>query len=284
MNHEPPNPSLPRSTHPPGVFGTALESARQTGLLLVRNRLVWIVVVAEVLFAAAAFVSAGLANERMDGSELFCVFAWWLLAGLVLPWSTLYLAVQAIHTEVEDRTFQYLFLRPVGRSGLLLGKWIAVAAISAAVAGFGGLVLFAAVAARRDCWANGVDLDLGRAVCGMLAGGAVAYAAVGAWFAATFRRPLLVASVAVVLQALVVVLPVSAGIRMLTVADPLRRFLVDRIEPTSKLTRLLWPTEPDLRLDLVGRPLVSLLVYSAVALALALFRYCRSEYDSRERE
>lgn len=267
-----------------GFLGTMVESARQTLLLLLRNRFLWFVLAAELVLGVLAFGLTGVAHERLDGSELFCLFAWWFLAGVVLPWTTFYLAVQTVHGEIEDRTFQYLFLRPVGRSGIVLGKWLAVVLIAGVVGMFGGAVLFLGVAARPEMWANGVDLRFASAFALVLGVGGVAYAAVGVWIAAVFRRPLVWSAVVLLLQTVIALLPVSAGIRMLTVSDPLRRLVLDRLEPGSRLAQMLWPTERDFRSELVGQPLLSLAVLTLVMLVLCVVSYCRSEYDSRTRE
>jgi len=267
-----------------GFVGTVFESARQTLVLLLRNRLLWYVLLAEGLLALAEFAIGGMDRNRLGARELLCLFSWWFLAAVVLPWTTLYLAVQAVHGEIEDRTFQYLFLRPVRRAPLLLGKWIAVVLVAGFVAVSGGLALFLGLAARPSLWENGVELRYAIAFAQVLAFGAVAYAAVGVWFAAALRRPLVWAAVAVILQMVVALLPVSAGIRMLTVSDPLRRLLLDRIEPNAHLAEMLWPGERDFRSELVGQPLLSLAVLTSVVLVLGMISYSRNEYDSRTRE
>lgn len=267
-----------------GCLGTILESARQTLLLSLRNRLLWFVLVAELALGAVAFVLGGVAHSRLDGRELYCLLTWWFLAGVVLPWMSLYLAVQAVHGEIEDRTFQYLFLRPVGRAPLLLGKWLAVALLAAVVAALGVSSLFVGIAARPSIWAEGVDFRFLGSFAFVLVLGAVAYAAVGACFAAMFRRPLVIGALAVILQMVVALLPVSAGIRMLTVSDPLRRIVLDQVEPPPRLAAMLWPGERDFRSELVGQPVLSLTILTGVVLLFGLYAYCRTEYDSRSRE
>jgi len=267
-----------------GFLPTVATAARQTFALLLRNRLLWLLFAAEVLLGVVAFGLAGYPRVRLDGRELFCVFAWWFHAGVVLPWATLYLAVQAVHGDIEDRTFQYLFLRPVGRAPLLLGKWLAVVVVAAVLVLFGGTTLFLGIAAHPDIWAGHVDPGLWRAFCELLCLGAVAYAAVGALLAAAFRRPLFLAALFAIAQMVVALMPVSAGVRSLTVSDPLRRLLLDRIEPGQRLQQMLWPGERDFRSELIGQPLVAIAVLTGIMLLLAMASYCRSEYDSRPRE
>lgn len=283
------SPSPFRSENGPDRSGLALlptvaVAARQTIALLLRNRLLWLLFIAQLLLGGLAFGLGGVTRERLDGRELYCVLAWWFEAGVVLPWATLYLAVQAVHGDIEDRTFQYLFLRPVGRHGLLLGKWLAVVVLAAVLVLAGGTTLYLGIAARPGIWTDGVDPGLWRAFAVLSCLGAVAYAAIGVWFAATFRRPLVWAALFAVAQMVVALMPVSAGVRSLTVADPLRRFLLERVEPGQRLQRMLWPSERDFRSELIGQPIVAIAVITGVMLLLAVASYCRSEYDSRPRD
>jgi hypothetical protein len=63
-----------------------------------------------------------------------------------------------------------------------------------------------------------------------------------------------------------------------------RRFVLDGIDPDQRLARMLWPAERDWNDEMIGQPLLNLGILVAVALALALVSYQRSEYDSRTRE
>lgn len=276
---------MSRTARSLGVFATLAESARQTAALSVRDRLWWIVAAAMVVFALLAYVLAGRAHERVDGRDLFCLLAWWLHGTVVVPWLTLYLGVQSVHGRIEDRTFQYLFLRPVGRVPLLLGNWLSVAVLAGAASIAGLALLFVAVAARRDLWVDGIEWRLATSFAGVFAVAAAAYAAAAMFFAAYFRRPLVWAAFFVVgLQTLAANLPVSAGLRGLTITDPLRRMLLDTIEPDRALVGLLWPAERDFQLDLVGHPVRDLAIFTAIALLAACWCYSRTEFDSRERE
>ena len=268
-----------------GWLHTVLESARQTWWLALRDRLWWVVAAGVLVLPALTWLLAGRAREGVDGRSLYCVTAWWLLGIVVIPWLTLYLGVQAVHGRLEDRTFQYVFLRPVARSALLLGHWLAVVAMSTLVAVVGAGALMVGLAGREPLWPDGVDWHLAWVFAYVLSAGAVVYAAVAVLFAAWFRRPLVWAAGFVVgVQTLAANLPVSAGMRQLTITDPMRRMMLDAIEPDQRLARRLWPAEREFALELVEYPLRDLAVLLAVTLLLAIWAFGRTEYDSRDRE
>lgn len=266
-------------------FATIVESARQTASTLLRDRMVWILVGSSLALAGLGFVVGPRAEERLGGRRLFCLLAWWLQGTVLVPWTTLYLGISTVHGAIEDRTFQYTFLRPVDRGALLLGKWVGVCLIAVPLAVCGTAVLFGAVAVRPGLWPDGIDWNLPRAFALVLAIGAATYAAIAMLFGAWFRRPLVMAALFVVgLQTLTANLDVSAGLRRITVIDPMRRLLLDEIEPEPRLVRELWPAERDYRSDHVGTPVRDLLVLTVVCAALGAWIYRRTEYDSRERE
>ncbi len=278
----------------PTAAATVFESARQTLLMLRYRRVLWYLPIALAVFGALTFVLAGLVHGRISGHDLFCIIAWWGLGTVVVPWITLFLGVQTVHGEIEDRTSQYLFLRPVRRVPLLLGKWIAITLAASAMAWCATAVLFVAIQARADLWPDGRQPHLFWSFGLVLTFGAMAYAAVSVFFGATFRRPLAWAAFFVVgLQMLTANLPVSAGLRQVTITDHLRRMVLDLIEPDRGLAHALWPAERDESLVELsdgafrfesGSPLVSLLIFTFICLALAAYRYACTEYESRARD
>lgn len=278
-----------------GPLGTTLESARQTLRLLGYRKILWFVPLALLALGAFSLVISSRSEGRAGGAHLFCVVAWWALGTVVVPWVTLYLGVQAVHGELEDRTSQYLFLRPVHRVPLLLGKWLAVTAVAVGIAWSSTAVSFAAFAVRSELWPDGVEMHLLWSFGAVLGLGAVAYAAVAVLFGATFRRPLAWAAFFVVgLQMLAANLPISAGMRRLTITDSLRRQVLDLVEPDQFLAKDLWPAErpTSWQVDNVGdafaleldSPLSNLLIFVAVCLSAAAWRYARTEYESRNRD
>ncbi len=270
----------------PGFVAAAFESVRQSLLRVVHRRLRYAVLAYVALALLAWFGGhAALASGRTEGRQLFCVVAWWLLGTVLMPWGALFVGIQVVHGPIEDRTFQYLFLRPVPRPALLLGQWIAASIVAVVFSVTGACLLFAVVAVRPGLWPDGLDWSLLRTFGMTLAVGSVAYCAVAAFLGAWFRRPLVVGTIFVVgLQTLAANLDVSAGLRRLTILDPLRRLVIAGVEPDPRLAQALWPAERDPRSELVGSPLLDLGVLTIVCLVFAAWIHARTEYDSRERE
>jgi len=261
------------------------EVARQTVLLLMQNRLLWVVGTAQLALPALSYLLGGAIGDRHAGRHDYAVTTWTLFVFVLVPWTTLYCGVQAVHADIEDRTFQYLFLRPVSRAALLLGKLIAVAALSTVLFCFGAVAWFLGFAARSTLWPEGVEFELVAIYAQAIAMAATAYAAIAVLFAARLRRPLVWGACFIVgLQVFVGNLPAKARIRYLTITDPVRRFLLDRLNPDRQLAQDLWHWEHEFKPDLIGQPVLNLAILTAVATALALWFYTRSEYDSRERE
>jgi hypothetical protein len=267
-----------------GFLGTVVESTRQNLARLARHRVRWVVAGGLVLLGCGCWLLGANAADEVDGPLLQGVLLWWLLGSVLMPWLTIYLGVHAAHGDLEDRTAQYLFLRPVGRAPLLLGKWLAAALAGAAVGVLGVLVVDLALAAHDDLWFAGREHGTAVVFAMAMAVGAAAYAAAAVLFSAAFRRPLLMAAVFVVgLQQLAANLPVSPTLRQVTIADPMRRIIVDGIRPDPHLANELWPAQR-FGADFVGEPWLDLAWFTGVCLALACWIYSRTEYESRHRE
>lgn len=278
-----------------GPVRTVLESARQTLWMLRYRKLFWYAPIGLLLMSLFAYVVSGRAGDSAVGAHLYSVIAWWGLGTVLVPWMTLYLGVQAVHGELEDRTSQYLFLRPVRRVPLLVGKWLAVVIVAAGFACGGAAAIYLGLAAHPDIWVDGQEPGLVGTFSAVLSLGVVAYAGAAMFFGATFRRPLAWAAFFVVgVQMLAANLPVSAGMRRLTITDPLRRCLLDQLEPTRKLANDLWPAErgearqyDDLAGSFsleFGSPLCDVVIFTLVCLSLGAWRYARTEYESRSRD
>jgi magnesium-transporting ATPase (P-type) len=259
-------------------------TTRQTLKLQARSRFYFLLLL--MMVGCGVFASVLLAVEpELEGRMLFSSLSWWLLGVVLVPWTTMYFAVQAIHGDLEDRTVQYIFLRPVSRASLLLGKWLAVSVLCSLAAMLGVLSIHTGVAVHADRWADGVERESMVVFLVGMAAMATVLASVSAFFSASVRWPLVWSTGYVVfVQTLIGMLPAKAGVRGISVADPVRRWLLEGLDADRRLARRLWPSEREWSEGLVGEPLTHLAVILLVALTLSLWVYGRREYDSRPRE
>jgi len=127
---------------------------------------------------------------RMGGPSIFGLLLWFLFLRFIVPILGIFYGTSLIADEVEDKTITYLFTRPISRSAVLLGKFLAYIASTVLIVlpavmliyflvvpiGGGGIA-----SAFPDLLRNLLLLALGLCVYGGL------FAAVGAWI----KRPVL---------------------------------------------------------------------------------------------
>ena len=264
-----------------------LEAARQALALLLRGRFVLLLAGLAVAFGAAFVLLPHRAVDDTRGDVFFGLVAYGLLLQFALPFTLLYVGVTAVHGDIEDRTATYLFVRPVGRSSLLLGKWLAASVLGLLLAVLALVCLHLGLVVHGGRWRSGIGPDAGKlwVFAAAAALGAFPYGAIGALFGAIGRRPLVLGGIFLAgWEVIVSNLPPQAGVRGATVADPLRRFLIEHAEPVAQFREALQMTLDGQVPQAQGEPVASLAKFTLVVLVLALAIYTRREYDSRLRE
>lgn len=266
-----------------------LEAARQAAALLVLSRMFALLLVVCALGSVAFGFVAQEAALNGSGTQFFGFAAYLLFFQFGLPFAVMYFGVVAVHDEIADRTATYLFVRPVGRSSLLVGKWLSVVAVGGMVCSAALAWLFLALALPDHPWRLGVRPSPAMLASFVLAGAmaVAAYAAVGVCFGTLFRRPL-ISGIAFVIgwEFLVSHAPPRAGIRELTVADPIRRWLLRDLQPSGELAELLQRGLDPKWLAAGGltEPVVSLASFTGVMLVAGLWFYTRRDYAGRAAE
>ena len=128
---------------------------------------------------------------RVGGSAIFGLMMWFLFLRFIVPILGIFYGTSLIADEVEDKTITYLFTRPISRSAVLIGKYLAYLASTVLIVLPSVMLVYflvvpvggASIAATfpnllRDL----LLLAVGLAVYGAL------FAAVGAWV----KRPVLI--------------------------------------------------------------------------------------------
>lgn len=266
-----------------------LEASRQTGFLIVRHRLVLLLAILAVVVAAVSVFVPQRVVREFTGDDLFGFPTYLLVFQFGLPTVFSYLGLWAVHDEIVDRSAIYVFAQPVSRVSLMVGKWLAVAAFGAVATAAACTLYWLALALPDRAWRRGLgpEPETLRAFVDAGALAAPGYAAVGAFCGAAFKRPLIAAILFVVgWEVAVSNVPPQAGVRGWTVADPVRRYLLDAIDPpaNSGLSELLQLSLAGGDAGRLGDPVASVTWFTLVFLAAAAIVYTRREYDARARD
>ncbi|MEY2982997.1 MAG: hypothetical protein RL562_3224 [Planctomycetota bacterium] len=265
-----------------------LEACRQALCLLRSHRLLWLILAGAALVIGISVFVPDKVARRLTGDDLFGLPAYLLVFQFGLPTILSYFGLWAVHDEISDRSVVHVFAQPVPRPCLLVGKWLAVTLVGALAGAAICAAYWLALALPDRPWRRGLapDPDVLAAFVQGAALAAPGYAAVGAFCGATFRRPLIAAILFVVgWEVAVSNVPPRAGVRDLTIADPVRRFLVERIgEPTGELGELLQASMAGQGAGELREPFAAVAWFTAVVLLAATVIYSRREYDARSRD
>jgi ABC-type transport system involved in multi-copper enzyme maturation permease subunit len=177
-------------------------------------------------------ISVTLNGGRVSAAEMFETILWVLFVRFAVPVLGVWYGTSLIADEVEEKTITYLFVRPIRRGTVVVGKYLAyLVCTSIVMVGAVTLVYVATIAGS----AFPEDASLARAMA-VLALGLAAYGALFTLMGASLRRPLVSGLVfAFGWEQAALVLP--GYLRRFTVAYHLDS--VFRNSPTAS-TSLLW--------------------------------------------
>jgi len=151
------------------------------------------VLLAIALRIAMSFETSGVRvnGAAISGSAIFGMMVWLLYIRFIVPVLGVFYGTSLIADEVDDKTITYLFTRPIPRSAVLVGKYLAylVCTILLVLPSV-MLVFFLIVPTGGSRIAEAFPSLL--ADLGMLAAGLAAYGAVFALVGTRLKRPLVV--------------------------------------------------------------------------------------------
>ena len=194
MTERPPNVMPSLATASLRVFdvslGEMLWSRRTVFLALVVGGPVLIAIILRIVDALN--VPAMRVNGvRLGGPSIFGLMLWFLFLRFIVPVLGIFYGTSLMADEVEDKTITYLFTRPIPRSAVLIGKYLAYLASTVLIVLPSVMLVYflvvpiggGAIAATFPTLVRDLALlAVGLAVYGAL------FAAVGAWI----KRPVLV--------------------------------------------------------------------------------------------
>jgi ABC-2 type transport system permease protein len=255
-------PAAPRRAAPSIVASTARVFDLSLGQMLWSRRSIFMallvggpVVLAAIVRVVFAMYAAGfdVGRARVPGDAVFGVMMWLLYVRFIVPVLGVFYGTALIADEVDDKTITYLFVRPIQRSAVLLGKYLAyLVSATLLVLPSAMLVFFLIVPTSGGSIAAAFPSLL--ADLAMLAVGLAAYGALFALVGTRLKRPLL-AGLLFALGWEPTVLLVPGYLKRLSVAYYLQALVVhdmpDTNGPGALLQRAFGDT-PSLAVSLVA--------------------------------
>jgi ABC-2 type transport system permease protein len=191
--------SAPRSS--PSLFGSAarildlslaqmLWSRRSVFLGLLLGLPVVIAVIIrtiDLLYRSGVDVN----GVRIQGATIFGLMVWLLYIRFTVPVLGVFFGTSLIADEVEDKTITYLFTRPIPRSAILIGKYLAYLVCTVLLVLPSVMIVFFLIVPTGGGSIAAAFPSLLKDF-GMLAIGLAAYGAVFALVGTRIKRPLIV--------------------------------------------------------------------------------------------
>jgi ABC-type transport system involved in multi-copper enzyme maturation permease subunit len=158
-----------------------------------RTLFVALIVGGPVLLAVAARLGAINLTVRINDASVFSAgvfdtIVWVLFLRFAVPVLGVWYGTSLIADEVEEKTITYLFVRPIRRGAVLIGKYLAYLACTACVVLPAVILVYLAVVSRSPAPDPFNILDY----LGILALGLAAYGALFALMGAALKQPLVI--------------------------------------------------------------------------------------------
>ncbi|HOQ61497.1 MAG TPA: ABC transporter permease [Vicinamibacterales bacterium] len=138
-------------------------------------------------FGVSSAMRAG--GVAMGGAAIFGSMVWLLYLRFIVPVLGVFYGTALIADEVEDKTVTYLFVRPIPRSAVLVGKYLAYLVTTACVVLPSVVLLYLLVAPLGNGSLAGTFPALVKDLA-LLGIGLAAYGALFAFIGARFKHPL----------------------------------------------------------------------------------------------
>lgn len=281
----PPADSPPRSSSgfpaPPSLLTAAVrifDLSLAQMLWTRRSIFLGLLVGTPVLLALAIRVATTLnlgppRGPRPGGPVLFGLMVWLLYIRFIVPVLGVFYGTALVADEVDDKTITYLFVRPIQRASIVLGKFMAYWLCTLLLVLPSLTLVYLLIVPIRG-GTLGASFPSLLADLGMLAVGLAAYGAVFAFVGARLKRPLVVGLVfAFGWEPGVLLFP--GYLKRATVGYYLQA-LVPHAMPNDSAVSVLLRVVSDV--PSVGISLMSLAVVTAVALWAACRTMSQREY------
>ena len=211
-------------------------------------------------------------NVTLTGPTMFGLMIWMFFIHFSVPILGVFYGTSLIADEVEDKTITYLFTRPIPRSAVLMGKYLAYLVCTIFVVLPAVVLIWLLIVPIGGSLADGFP-DLAKDL-GLLALGLIVYGAVFALVGTVFKRPLLVGLIFIFgWETVVMALP--GYLKRFTVAYYLRGLVPHALPSNSPVSiiQALFRETPSLTMALFWLALIT-----TVCLVIAGRSVTRREY------
>jgi ABC-2 type transport system permease protein len=251
-------------------LGEMLWSRRTIFMAIVVGSPVILALIARIV-QATGIAPLRVNGVRVDAAGMFGMMIWILFLRFIVPVLGVFYGTALVADEVEDKTITYLFTRPIRRSAILVGKFIAYLVCTTLVVLPGVMLVYFLIVPFREI---GASFTLLVTDLGLLALGLAAYGGLFALVGTVMKRPLVVGLVfAFGWEQLALIMP--GYLRRFTLAYYLQS-LVPHAMPSDSVVSLLQGVFADSPSVLVS--LLCLAAATALSLALAGRVVERREY------
>jgi ABC-2 type transport system permease protein len=144
------------------------------------------------VLVATSFGAFRVNGSAVGGASVFGMMIWMLYIRFILPILGVFYGTSLIADEVEDKTITYLFTRPIPRSAVLYGKYLAYLACTILLVLPSVVLVFFFIVPMGN-GSIGAAFPSLVADLGMLAVGLASYGAVFSLVGARMKRPLVFA-------------------------------------------------------------------------------------------
>jgi ABC-type transport system involved in multi-copper enzyme maturation permease subunit len=188
-------------------------------------------------------------NTTIGGPTIFGLMMWGIFVQFCVPILGVFYGTSLIADEVEDKTITYLFTRPIPRSAVLFGKYLAYLVCTIFVVLPAVVLIWLLIIPIGGSLGQGFP-DLVKDL-GLLALGLLVYGALFALVGAVFKRPLLT-GLAFIFGWETVVMALPGSLKRFTVAFYLRGLVPHTMPADSPLSiiQALFRESPPLSLCL----------------------------------
>jgi ABC-type transport system involved in multi-copper enzyme maturation permease subunit len=172
-------------------------------------------------------------NVTLGGPTIFGLMIWAIFVQFCVPVLGVFYGTALIADEVEDKTITYLFTRPIPRSAVLFGKYLAYLVCTIFVVLPAVVLIWLLIVPINGSLGQGFP-DLMKDL-GLLALGLVVYGAVFALVGSVFKRPLL-AGLVFIFGWETIVMALPGYLKRFTVAFYLRGLVPHTMPANSPLS------------------------------------------------